>query len=223
LDFRLIGSILIVNQIHRFSFHHIDSVRVARNPPRKQIFVAKVLGGLTVPSFGALVDNLDNFIDKNDNLILQTFCRLSELSDTTEAEDKLNPLSRRIKVQAWINLDQRVGDYASTQLAETSLQQGTDFKYCQLQHLRLHLMPSFFLLNRVNRLFQRIFSESLNDFNDLLNRLNHNSLRIVAKNYKSHRKDATSENSGTELEDSLHSRAVGVVYTCISDKLFTTL
>ncbi len=70
LDFRLIGSVLIVNQIHRFRFHHIDCIGVARNPPRKQIFVAKVLSGFTVPSFGALVNNLDNFIDKDDYLIL---------------------------------------------------------------------------------------------------------------------------------------------------------
>jgi hypothetical protein len=98
LNFRLIGSVLIVNQIHRFSFHHIDSIGVARNPPRKQIFVAKVLSGFTVPSFGALVNNLDNFVDKDDYLILQALGCLSELSNPTEAENKLNPLARRIKV-----------------------------------------------------------------------------------------------------------------------------
>jgi hypothetical protein len=51
------------------------------------------------------VNNLDNFIDKDNYLILQALGRLSELSDATETENKLNPLARRIKVQAWVNLD----------------------------------------------------------------------------------------------------------------------
>jgi hypothetical protein len=44
------------------------------------------------------VNNLYNFIDKDDYLILQALGRLSELSNPTEAENKLNPLARRIKV-----------------------------------------------------------------------------------------------------------------------------
>jgi hypothetical protein len=57
----------------------------------------------------------------------------------------------------------------------------------------------------VDWLLERILSQSLNDLNDLLNRLDHNLLCVIAKHDKSHCQNTASENSGAELEDGFHS------------------
>jgi len=96
------------------------------------------------------MNNPDNFIDKHDDLILQTLSSFSELPDSAEAEDQLHSLPLSVEVEAWVYLYQRCGNDTSSQFTETFLQESANLENCELQHLSLHLVTAFFALHWVH-------------------------------------------------------------------------
>lgn len=77
-------------------------------------------------------------------------------------------------------------------------------------------MALLFSLNRVNRLFQWIFSQCLNNFDNLLDRSDHDNLCVIGEDNESHRKDEARENCCAKLHLGLLSDSVGVVYPSVS-------
>jgi hypothetical protein len=51
-----------------------------------------------VPPLGALVNDLDNLVNKNDNFILETLSSLGELPDATETEHKFDSLTLSVEI-----------------------------------------------------------------------------------------------------------------------------
>lgn len=70
---------------------------------------------------------------------------------------------------------------------------------------------AFIVSRRHDGLLEGVLSQSLNDLDNLLNWLDHDSLSVITKDNESHSQDATSKNSCAELEDGLHPSAVGLV------------
>lgn len=58
-----------------------------------------------MPPLGALVNDFDDLVDKNDNFILKTLGSLGELPDATETEHKFNSLTLSVEIETWVNLN----------------------------------------------------------------------------------------------------------------------
>ena len=167
------------------------------------------------------MDDFDDFVHENNNLILQTFCRLCELPDATETKHKLHSLALSVEVEAWVNLDQGSRNNAGTQFSETPLQQSAYLENCELQHLCFHLVSALLSLHWVHRLLQWVLSQCLNDLHNLLDRFDHNLLRIIAKHNEGSRQHDTCENSRAKLEYCLLPLAIRLVDSCVRDEVFT--
>ena len=76
------------------------------------------------------MDYLDYLIHEDNDLILQAFCGVSELSDSANRENNLYLLTWFCQVHTNIRLCQGSRDDRSTKLPKTSLQQCANFKNC---------------------------------------------------------------------------------------------
>ena len=60
----------------------IDGLLPSRKLPCDQVLLTVVLGGLAIPCLCAEVDDLDDLVDKDDDLILQALGCVRELPDS---------------------------------------------------------------------------------------------------------------------------------------------
>lgn len=174
-----------------------------------------------MPPLSAFVNNLHNFVNKDYNFILQTFGSLSKLADPANAEHKLNSFARVHEVKAGVYLHEGRRNNIRAEFPKPSLQQRPNFKDGEFKHLRFHLQAGLFLLDWVDWLLKRVLSESLNNFNNLLNWFDNDAFSVVAENDECCSEDAASKYGGQQLKDGVHPGSVALVDACIGHDLFT--
>lgn len=131
---------------------------------------------------------LDYLVDKHDDLILQALGGLSKLPDADNTENHLHALSRHHDVHEVLVSSEVLGNHAGAKLSETTLQKVADFVDGLLEDHSFHLRSVRRLLHHhalriitldIIRLLQRVLCKSLDDRDDLLDRVDHNALCII--------------------------------------------
>jgi hypothetical protein len=88
------------------------------------------------------MDDLDYLVNEDDDLILQRFCRLSELPNSAHAKDHVNFLSGDHQVHKVLIVCQSLCDNFCSKLPIPTLEQCFNLEYRKLQHCGLHLAIS---------------------------------------------------------------------------------
>ncbi len=205
-----------------FRLDVVDSVGVAGDSPNEQVLVSVVLAWFAVPPLCALVNNLHNLVHEDYNFILKTFSSLCKLANPANAEHKLNSFALVHEVKARVYLHEGRRDDICAEFPESSLKQRANFKDREFKHLCFHLQAGLFLLDWVDWLLERVLSESLDNFNNLLNWFDYDAFSVVAENDECCREDAASKYGGQQLKDGVHSGSVALVNSCICYDLLTT-
>ena len=146
-----------------------------------------------------LVDDLHNFVDKDNDLVLKTVCGISKLSNAANREHYLHLFARQGQVHASLCLSERLSNNGSAKFSKASLEKGANAEDGLFQHLSLHLAGVFVICGQCWFL-QRTLSEFLNDCDDLFDRDNDMDLCVVGEYDEGDCKHHASEHSGDDLE-----------------------
>jgi hypothetical protein len=129
------------------------------------------------------VDYLNDFVDEDNYLILQTLSGFRELPDLANGENDVDLAARDLQLHEPLVVGESPGHDLRPFLPEASLQQGANFKYCEFEHFRLHLHALIRTVVRLwlLRLLKWTLSKPLDNVHNFFDRNNDNTLNITAE------------------------------------------
>jgi hypothetical protein len=133
------------------------------------------------------MNNLDNLVHEYDNLILQRFSGLRKLLDPHDSENHVDFLARHHDIHEFISVCEGLCHNFGAQLSETPLKQVSNLIDRFLEHHSFHLRAAIIITLMLQILvkielfwlLERVFSQLLNDIDNLLNGLDHDALGVI--------------------------------------------